>query len=236
MHKQLLLLVLVVSVPIVINTHCPKENDYKHIKTLCEAGSGDSHSCPTKCNQTTATAGHNVTLGVHIQNKSYVFWYQEAGNTSRTLCQFTTDLVPCNIFNNQLKYQCLCNYSLLLVNVTTDYNGLYCLSYFSSAMNNYVDVCYNLTVRSANLKHTTIRRPGKSVSATQFVGLTAVRTTAHTYSNWINVKVEAINHTFEAQQSTANHMAWLAVPVLILIAIILWWLQMPRRRKCPSYA
>ncbi|AEV80371.1 membrane protein RL11K [Cercopithecine betaherpesvirus 5] len=233
MHKQLLL-VLVIFVPIV-NTYCPTENDNKYITTLCKAEAGGLDPCFRQCNQTIAITGQNVTLGVHIENKSHVFWFRDAGNEAQNLCQFTPDRVLCNVFN-KLKYQCLCNYSLVLLNVTTDYSGPYCLSYYSPKGNHHTDVCYNLTVRSATLKQTTVQRPSKSVVTTQSTGLTAVRTTVPILSNWVNVKIEAVNHTFETQQSTANHMAWLAVPVLILIAIILWWLQMPRRRKCPSYA
>ncbi|QQL09824.1 Ba21 [Baboon cytomegalovirus] len=220
MYRQLLTSVLIISIPL-INAICVNVSNSKE---PCEY-KDFSPTCLLHCNRTTATTGQNVTLGVHVSANSYVFWERTVKNETIMLCQFGDDFTLCG-FQHTIQYQCLCNRSLLLINVTAANNGPYCMSYIENS-NQYVEVCYNLTVVPRSAKRTTTRRPGT------FLTHATPKTSSLTQTPMDPLGLDQIplNHTFEAQRATASHMFWLLFLLLILLIVMLWCCRLSGRRK-----
>ncbi|QQL09649.1 Ba21 [Baboon cytomegalovirus] len=221
MSRQLFALVLILSIPL-INATCTKTNSDRE---PCH----DDHSSPDclkNCTRVTATSGQNVTLGIHLSADSYVFWARTIKNETILLCQLTEDLTLCT-FKHQIQYKCLCNYSLLLINVTTENNGPYCMSYIHSPKNTYHEICYNLTVLPFPAPKTTTRRPGTFL--THATPKTSPLT--QTPMDPLGFHKIPLNHTFEAQRATASHMFWSILLLLILLIVMLWCCRVSPQRE-----
>ncbi|QQL10164.1 Ja22 [Japanese cytomegalovirus] len=185
----------------------------------------ESQVCKEHCNETVSTVGKNVTLGIPIKNGSTVFWSREKNNVPQLLCQFSPSLVTCNS-RHHIYYECLHNYSLLLINVTTQYSGIYCLSAYAPTSKNDIETCYNLTVHSQRISSSKLI-PELSAKHTTSI-------TPHTTTNVQHNKSVA-NYTFQAYYASNNHMPWLALPILIIILVVLCWFHMPQRYKYQPY-
>ncbi|QQL10163.1 Ja21 [Japanese cytomegalovirus] len=179
---------------------------------------------PSTCTQynETAIVGQNVTLGICIEKYNPVSWHRKTNNKAIVLCQYS-DSTNCNQHHN-ICYQCLSNYSLLLIDVQTDYNGMYYLSYLKD--NKYTDLCYNLTITTPtfNVSQTPINRTTVKCIFESNINTKNVKKNVYTTVNKRITNVESYTDHSSNMQHT-----WLLLPFIITVTIIAVWNFMPRR-------
>ncbi|QQL09825.1 Ba23 [Baboon cytomegalovirus] len=127
---------------------------------------------PLECKPVNGTTGHNVTMSPppFDYHTTYVYWYRGSGKARKELCRYVPQQTQVNA---RIKFACLSNYSLLLINVTAHmYNGNYTVS-LDLGLGRLSETCYKLTVRNALRKvPTTTRKTTTTV--------TTATTTGHT--------------------------------------------------------
>ncbi|QQL10165.1 Ja23 [Japanese cytomegalovirus] len=182
------------------------------------------------CIPVNGTAGRNVTLDSPPFNHhtTYVYWYRQLGKGTNELCRYVPNKQERNA---RIKFKCLGNYSLLLINVTTSYNGNYTVK-LDLGLGTMSVTCYTLTVRTATqIVKTTTRKPTttrKTTIATSTTITTTAATTMkttcitnspNTLSDSKPEAIVALNETSELQirEHTNLHAIWLLLPVLIVI-------------------
>ncbi|QQL11420.1 Rh22 [macacine betaherpesvirus 3] len=194
-------------------------------KETCSEYSIALNSHRKHCNTTLSYTGQNVTLGVHIGPWTPAFWNLQINNTEISLCEYTHTVLKCNL--HTICYQCLSNYSLLLINVTKQYSGIYWLSYdINNGNYKYTEMtlCYNLTVHSRN------------ATSNKLLTTSATHTTITPYvTTNLQHNESIVNDTFQTYYTANNHTPWLALPILIVVLIVLCWFNMPQRYKYQPY-
>ncbi|AAP50548.1 membrane protein RL11K [macacine betaherpesvirus 3] len=186
----------------------------------CNNDFGISNTC-TQYNET-ATVGQNVTLGICIEKYNPVSWHKKTNNKAIIMCQYS-DSTNCNP-HHDICYHCLSNYSLLLIDVQTNYNGMYYLSYLKD--NKYTDLCYNLSINTPtfNVSHTQINRT--TVECIFKSNINNVKNkNAHTTVN----DARTTNIASYTNDLPNMQHAWLLLPFAITITIVLFWVYMPKK-------
>ncbi|AEQ32095.1 membrane glycoprotein UL11 [Cynomolgus macaque cytomegalovirus strain Ottawa] len=188
--------------------------------------SDTSSSKKLTCIPISGTAGRNVTLNPPPFNHhtTYVYWYRQIGKGTNELCRYVPHKQERNA---RIKFQCLSNYSLLLINVTVSYNSNYTVK-LDLGLGTMSITCYTLTVKTTTqIVKTTTRKPTTTTSTTSTAtAATTIQTTFTTESPNTNVHSDsepkatlALNETSELQirEHTNLHAIWLLLPILIVI-------------------
>ncbi|AEV80555.1 membrane protein RL11M [Cercopithecine betaherpesvirus 5] len=199
-------------------------------------------SVTLKCTPINGTRGHNVTMNPPPFNHhtTYVYWYRGSGKPRKELCRYD----PGKRHNNaKIKFMCLNNYSLLLINLTAIYNGDYTVQ-LDLGLWSRSEKCYKLTVRNANTKVLTTTRKTTSTSkpltttgtTTRGVYRTTHITTHSSTELSSTCALEIIslkNHTSQPQtyNHSAIHVMWLLIPILIVILCLCSMRSRKKHRK-----
>ncbi|AKT72755.1 Cy23 [Cynomolgus cytomegalovirus] len=198
---------------------------YLGILFLRSMYSDTSSSKKLTCIPISSTAGRNVTLNPPPFNHhtTYVYWYRQIGKGTNELCRYVPNKQERNA---RIKFQCLNNYSLLLINVTASYNSNYTVK-LDLGLGTMSITCYTLTVKTTTqMVKTTTRKPTTATSTTSTTTATTIQTTFTTKSPNTNVHSDSdpeamvsLNETNEMQirEHTNLHAIWLLLPVLIVI-------------------
>ncbi|AKT72754.1 Cy21 [Cynomolgus cytomegalovirus] len=184
----------------------------------CKSDFGSSRTC-TQQNKSAYT-GQNVTLGINMTKDRSASWHRKTIQGTMLLCQYS-DSTNCNSYND-ICYRCLSNYSLLLLDVTSHYNGLYYLSYLNDN-NQYADLCYNLTINiQLNISQTLINRTTIECIPKSNININTVKNKNVNNKRITNIE-SYTNHSPNIQYT------WMLLPFIITIAIVLIWNFMPKK-------
>ncbi|QQL09650.1 Ba23 [Baboon cytomegalovirus] len=191
---------------------------------------------PLECKPVNGTAGHNVTMSPPSFNyhTTYVYWYRGSGKARKELCRYVPQQTQANA---RIKFSCLSNYSLLLINVTAHmYNGNYTvkLDFGSGRLS---ETCYKLTVRNVLRKVPTTTRKTTTVTTTatttehttytiEYPTITLPSETAPFIALWENQTSYA-----QIQNHSALHAMWIFLLVIIIVLLCFFCMRLKNKHK-----
>ncbi|AKI19941.1 membrane glycoprotein UL11 [Human betaherpesvirus 5] len=162
--------------------------------------------------------GTNVTLNAVdvLSPHDQVRWSYGSGGQGHMLCIYT--FTSTTTFNNtRFNFSCLKNYSLLLINVTTQYSTTYRTM---TSLNDWrhkthyhkppgwnLDTCYNLTVNENGTFPTTTKKPSTTIrttTATTTKKTTTTRTTTTTTTAKKTTSTTHHRHSNPKESTTPN--------------------------------
>ncbi|AAM00662.1 membrane glycoprotein UL11 [Panine betaherpesvirus 2] len=187
------------------------------------------------CVEEKARQGSNVTFdAIRYSGKNQsTYWFRGSRYNADMMCNFTGNLTV-HSTEIRLNYTCQRNFSLTLINVTSEYSNKYYTrtTVRSTSTNSWsFDTCFKLTVTIVKppkpKRTTTLKRPQEPVTKPK-------TTYVDRYYDGFGATIAVSPGIVSSQRQSATTISiWICLISIVVIVVILFYFRIPQKLLLP---